>query len=123
MTKLSEELKQMAAFYGERPSINQEWYAPRSCEISKRECADLVSILSRAAEATAGQDIEGWITKNFGGRAAAVRREDDPPLPGEPFMSLVDAKDLVRQAVAAFSPAAGSCPHCYGTGLRNKLND
>jgi hypothetical protein len=46
------------------------------------------------------QIVEDWIERKFSGKAVAVRRETDPPIPGEPFMSIADAKDLVRRAVA-----------------------
>lgn len=51
-------------------------------------------------ESYAAGGVENWIEQEFRGKAVAVRRETDPPIPGEPFMSMADAKDLVRRAVA-----------------------
>jgi hypothetical protein len=49
------------------------------------------------------QDLERWIAREFGGRGRALRLQDDPPLEGEPWMSMEEAKDIVRRAVAEFS--------------------
>jgi hypothetical protein len=46
--------------------------------------------------------LEAWIRENFAGHGRALRRETDAPLEGEPWMSMDDAKELVRQAVALF---------------------
>lgn len=48
-------------------------------------------------------DIETWIKDKFMGYAVAIRREADPEIAGEPFISMLVAKDLVRQAVAEFT--------------------
>lgn len=42
-------------------------------------------------------NIEQWIKANFDGRGVAVREPDENPIPGEPFMSMAVAKDLVRR--------------------------
>lgn len=46
----------------------------------------------------------GWFTNPpidvdalFAGHGVAIRREEDPPIPGEPFMSMADAKEIVRE--------------------------
>ena len=43
--------------------------------------------------------IVDWIDKEFAGHGAAVRAETDPPIPGEPFVSMDTAKLIARQAV------------------------
>lgn len=43
-----------------------------------------------------------WIERAFGGLGMAMRRADEPPIPGEPLMSMADAKALVRRAVKEF---------------------
>ena len=48
-------------------------------------------------------DIEKWIKDNFFGYGVAVRRQEDPPIPGEPFMSIADAKELVRKIAREMS--------------------
>lgn len=48
--------------------------------------------------------LEAWIKRNFDGHGVAIRRKEDPPIPGEPFMSMAVAKDLVRQAVQQMEP-------------------
>lgn len=58
-----------------------------------------------APDPPADASLEKWITANFAGHGAAVRREDDPPIPGEPLMPMADAKELVRKAVAYFTAA------------------
>ncbi len=47
--------------------------------------------------------LEQWIEREFGGYGVAIRREEEPPITGEPFMSMEIAKELTRRAVAAFS--------------------
>lgn len=47
--------------------------------------------------------LEAWIAREFSGYGVAIRRKDDPPIPGEPLMSMVEAKDLTRRAVAKFA--------------------
>jgi len=44
--------------------------------------------------------MNAWIEREFAGHGVAIRRETDPPIPGEPFMSMADAKELTRRAVA-----------------------
>lgn len=51
MADMAQELKDMAAFYLERPSIDEERYTPRMCEISNRERKAIASMLLRAATA------------------------------------------------------------------------
>lgn len=48
-------------------------------------------------------EIEVWIEREFAGYGVAVRRKEEPPIPGEPLMSMVEAKELTRRAVAEFS--------------------
>lgn len=47
--------------------------------------------------------LEMWITKNFSGHGVAVRRKEDPAIPGEPFISMATAKELTRRAVLEFA--------------------
>lgn len=47
-------------------------------------------------------DLESWIEQNFAGLGRALRREEDTSLPFEPWMSMEEAKGLVRQAVKEF---------------------
>lgn len=46
-------------------------------------------------------DIEDEADRAFRGYGVAIRREDDPPIPGEPFMSMADAKRITRELLAA----------------------
>lgn len=43
--------------------------------------------------------IEAWIARETRGLGLALRREEDPPIPGEPFMSMEDAKQIIRKAL------------------------
>lgn len=52
----------------------------------------------------APESLEAWIDREFSGYGMAVRRQEDPPIPGEPLMSMAIAKDLVRQAVGQTEP-------------------
>src|SRR5260221_10414698 len=46
-----------------------------------------------------------WIDEMFAGYGIALRREEDPPIPGEPLMSMeVAAKRLAREAIARALP-------------------
>lgn len=47
----------------------------------------------------APSSLEEWIKAEFTGHGVAIRKQTDAPIPGEPFMSMADAKDLVRRAV------------------------
>lgn len=49
------------------------------------------------------EDLDEWVEKNFLGRGRAVRKPDEPPLPDEPYMSMWEAKSLVRKAFAHFT--------------------
>lgn len=49
-------------------------------------------------------EIDAWIDREFSGYGRALRARDEPPLEGEPWMSMKDAKDLTRRAVAEFAP-------------------
>lgn len=53
--------------------------------------------------AVAIEDLDEWIEKNFSGRGRAIRAKDDPPIPGEPYMSMREAKSLVRKAFIDFT--------------------
>src|SRR5687768_9867072 len=46
--------------------------------------------------------VEEWIERNYGGRGRALRERDDPPLEGEPWMSMLEARNLTRMAVLTF---------------------
>lgn len=47
--------------------------------------------------------LNEWIEATFRGHGRAIRRETDEPYPGEPYMSMADAKDLTRRAVVVFA--------------------
>jgi len=49
-------------------------------------------------------EIERWIEQNFAGHGRALRTLQEPPIDGEPFMSMEDAKQLLREGIARFSP-------------------
>ena len=56
-----------------------------------------------------GWKLEAWIAREYGGLGRAIRREQDEPYDGEPYMSMEEAKELTRRAVrefAAFPPQA-----------------
>ncbi len=44
-------------------------------------------------------DLDTWIEHEYAGNGVAIRRETEPPIPGEPFMSMAVAKELTRRAV------------------------
>lgn len=46
--------------------------------------------------------LEAWIEREFAGHGRALRTRDAPPLEGEPWMSMADAKELTRRAVRIF---------------------
>lgn len=46
--------------------------------------------------------LEEWIEKKYGGLGRALRERDAPPLDGEPWMSMQEAKKLTRLAVFEF---------------------
>jgi hypothetical protein len=47
--------------------------------------------------------LDEWIAENFLGHGVAIRRKEDEPIPGEPFMSIEIAKELTREAVKHFA--------------------
>ena len=47
-------------------------------------------------------EVDKWIEKHYGGRGRALRQRDDPPLDGEPWMSMAEARVLTRYAVLHF---------------------
>lgn len=49
--------------------------------------------------------LDTWIDREFAGHGRALRARDEAPLEGEPWMSMADAKELTRRAVAEFSTA------------------
>lgn len=57
-------------------------------------------------------DIDAVIAQAFAGHGVAIRAENDPPIPGEPFMSMAVAKDICRglllDAPSKSTPVAGS---------------
>lgn len=48
------------------------------------------------------ETLDQWIEREFAGHGRALRRIDEPPLDGEPWMSMAEAKELTRRAVAEF---------------------
>lgn len=59
-----------------------------------------------ATPSPCNESLEQWIDRSFSYHGAAIRREDEPATPGEPFMSMATAMDLVRRAVKDFTPAS-----------------
>ena len=48
------------------------------------------------------------VDQAFAGYGMALRREDEPPIPGEPLMSMADAKRITRELLArSVRPASG----------------
>lgn len=47
--------------------------------------------------------LDEWIEREFTGRGLVIRRKEDPPIEGEPVMSMAIAKDLTRRAVTEFA--------------------
>lgn len=43
------------------------------------------------------------VDRAFSGYGMALRREEDPPIPGEPLMSMAEAKRITRELLAAAS--------------------
>lgn len=52
--------------------------------------------------------LEAWIKQEFAGHGIAVRLQDEPPIPSEPFISMAEAKELTRRAVAKFATPSSS---------------
>jgi len=52
-------------------------------------------------------DIEAWIEKSFAGLGRAIRAANNEPILDEPYMSMGDAKALVRRAVSDLHPPRG----------------
>ncbi len=49
-----------------------------------------------------------FVDAAFAGYGMALRREDEPPIPGEPLMSMADAKRITRELLArSVRPASG----------------
>lgn len=67
-------------------------------------------------------DIEQWIEREFAGYGVAIRCKEDDPFPGEPFMSMAEAKDLTRRAVAEFATGR-QCSAGTGRDLQAIYND
>lgn len=64
-----------------------------------------------------GRDLETWISDEFGGHGVAIRRKEEPAIPGEPLMSMEIAKDLARQAFERGAALSGlSLPVSQGEG-------
>jgi hypothetical protein len=49
------------------------------------------------------ETLEQWIDRNFAGHGRALRTLREPPIDGEPFMSMEDAKQLLRDGIAQFT--------------------
>jgi hypothetical protein len=81
-------------------------------DIAERSLEGSEKILPFRSEPPASIDYETerWIEQHFAGHGVAIRRESDPPIPGEPFMSMADAKQLMRQAITAMRDAYASQP-------------
>lgn len=43
--------------------------------------------------------VDNWIEREFSGHGRAIRERHDSPYPGEPYMSMDDAKALLRQVL------------------------
>ena len=56
-----------------------------------------------ATPSPCNESVDQWIERNFFGHGRAIRRQEEEPYPGEPYMSMDDARNLVRQAVKDFS--------------------
>lgn len=62
-------------------------------------------------------ELELWISQHFTGQGVAIRREEESPIPGEPFMSMMDAKNLTRRAVKVFGTDRISAIEQHNTTL------
>jgi hypothetical protein len=51
------------------------------------------------------KDLEAWIEREFSGYGLALGVPPDPPIDGQPLMSMAAAKELTRRAVAEFCKA------------------
>lgn len=58
---------------------------------------------NRRAPAAPSKALDAWIEREFRGHGRAIRAETDEPFPDEPYMSMGDAKELTRRAVATFA--------------------
>jgi hypothetical protein len=56
------------------------------------------------------ETLEQWIDRNFSGHGRALRTLQEPPINGEPFMSMEDAKQLLRDGIALFSGGHAPTP-------------
>lgn len=53
--------------------------------------------------------LDAWIESEFTGNGVAVRTKEEPPIPGEPLMSMAVA-NLTRRAVATFDRPPAMTP-------------
>jgi hypothetical protein len=58
--------------------------------------------MKAVAPRSSADNIERWIDQNFSGHGRALRTLQEPPIDGEPFMSMEDAKQLLRDGIAKF---------------------
>jgi hypothetical protein len=56
------------------------------------------------AKSDAKPSIQDAVDKKFFGCGAAIRREEDPPIPGEPYVSLAYAKELACELLREREP-------------------
>lgn len=70
--------------------------------------APRLSAGTESAAATPSLPLDKWIEREFAGYGVAIRCKEDDPVPGEPFMSMAEAKELTRRAVAEFGLRAAA---------------
>ena len=90
--------------FRERFQEQQEKMLTESVRIFRRHNHAVVEMVKEPS-------LEAWIEHEFSGYGMAVRNKDDPPITGEPLMSMAVAKELTRRAVrAALAKAEGRTP-------------
>lgn len=77
---------------------------------TREEAVAVIRTLAEIARQpdTSPNDPEAWIKEQFSGLGIALRAETDPPIPGEPLMSMEAAKNIVRRLFGAPPPAQPS---------------
>lgn len=79
-------------------------------QIATAQRADARADARQADQPAVPVRLDAWIESEFSGNGVAVRTKEEPPIPGEPLMSMAVAKDLTRRAVATFDRSPAMTP-------------
>ncbi len=68
-------------------------------QLGKATDETIVDFIKRLADVLDMPTLDEWIEREFTGKGVAVRQVEDWPIPGEPMMSMAEAKASTRRAV------------------------